>query len=170
MTHLSIGDIFREEVKDQTSKYAKILTENMKAGRVGVKEMTIELLRKAMTAVTKTSGCTKFLVDGFPRSLDRALLFEKSIGQPVCVLYLECEDRTLRERLGKRREGRSDDNAETVEKRLNEFERDISPVLQHYKSMGVLIDVDGSRSREEVREEIESKLQRFIATGSRRHS
>ncbi len=74
--------------------------------------------------VALPSGChptpTCSLIDGFPRALDQASVFESSIGLPKAVLFFECPEDEMEKRLLKRGEtsGRADDNAETIRKRF----------------------------------------------------
>jgi UMP-CMP kinase len=66
MEHLSIGDVLRDEIDRRDSPYASIIKENMLAGTVGPKEITISLLHSRMTESIKNET-TIFVLDGrFP--------------------------------------------------------------------------------------------------------
>lgn len=65
--HLSLRDVLRAELHKEGSEYAEIVGENMQAGRVGLKEITIKLLKRAMHDLTSSSSDPKasiFLIDG----------------------------------------------------------------------------------------------------------
>ena len=64
VSHLNVGDVLREEMLKPDSKYGEVIKRNMQEGRVGPKEITLELLRNAMLKMMKQSDCTMFLIDG----------------------------------------------------------------------------------------------------------
>ena len=76
-THLSTGDLLRDEVQKETER-AKTMNEIMKEGKLVPQEIIIELLRDAMLENTSSAG---FLVDGFPRDLGQAKQFEEQVSE-----------------------------------------------------------------------------------------
>lgn len=62
--HLSIGDLLREEVTTNESGYASIIRENILEGRVGAPEMTLNILKTAMSRMAGDHGVSAFLIDG----------------------------------------------------------------------------------------------------------
>lgn len=114
--------------------------------------LMMPLLRGAMRAAA-TRGVRRFLLDGFPRSLEQVAAFERLWGPPSGVLHLACDEDTMRARVLARGGGggRGDDNAvryplqfrvygaltrcrvqETFEKRMVTYKAVSVPVLQHY--------------------------------------
>lgn len=77
--HFSAGDLLREAVKNGNTELEAI----MKEGKLVPVEVTIKLLKDAMLA----SDGSVFLIDGFPRALDQADVFEKQ----VCTIFLSLE-------------------------------------------------------------------------------
>ncbi len=71
------------------------------------REITITLLHQAMQQSSKT----KFLIDGFPRKMDQALKFEQEVCPTSLVLFFDCPEDVMLQRLLKRGEtsGRVDD-------------------------------------------------------------
>lgn len=151
--HLSAGDLLRAEVARQSARGQEINDYIIKGQLVPV-EVTLALLRTAMTA----SGATKFLVDGFPRAADQAVAFESTVCSPSRVLYLDVDDAELTARLLERGKtsGRADDNADAIKRRLHTFHTQSEPVLQRYAAQGKVVAVDGSRSVEEVWEDVDA--------------
>ncbi len=63
-SHLSVGDVLRKEIGRPGSKYGPIVEDNMKHGRVGPKEITVELLKAAMDQALEVFPVSTFLIDG----------------------------------------------------------------------------------------------------------
>lgn len=76
---------WRAQVKKGTPQ-GKELEAIMREGKLVPTEVTVGLLRAAM----QRSAATKFLIDGFPRALDQAHVFEQDIKPPDLVIYLDC--------------------------------------------------------------------------------
>ncbi|KAL2916083.1 hypothetical protein HK105_204507 [Polyrhizophydium stewartii] len=146
--HLSTGDLLRDEVKKGTPLGAK-LEADMKEGKMVPVEITMELLRNAME--TKR-GCPGFLIDGFPRTIEQAHLFESMIGRCSFVLYFEASNEVLTARLLKRGEtsGRADDNIESIKKRLVTFEQASMPVITYYDRTGRVRKINSEGHVDEV--------------------
>jgi adenylate kinase family enzyme len=81
------------------------------------------------------------LIDGFPRTMDQALEFERTVGSPRKVISFECPLKILEERLLERGKtsGRADDNIATIKKRFYVFEKESLPVIQFYDSKKSLL-------------------------------
>jgi len=150
-THLSAGDLLREEVKSE-SDVGKACATLMKEGALVPMHVTIQLLKNAMVK----SGATNFLIDGFPRAVDQAEAFEKGIKKAKKVLFFDCPEETMRERLLKRGEtsGRSDDNAEAIVKRFKTFVEQSLPVITKYDKRGIVAKISAVPGPEEVYEEV----------------
>ncbi|KAJ3288454.1 hypothetical protein HK104_008172, partial [Borealophlyctis nickersoniae] len=132
--HLSTGDLLREEVKKGTD-LGRSLEADMKEGKMVPLEVTMRLLSSAME---EKRGAPGFLIDGFPRTMEQATLFEQTIGRCTFVLFFDCPNEILTQRLLKRGEtsGRADDNLESIQKRLKTFEEASMPVIEHFKKDG----------------------------------
>lgn len=81
------------------------------------------------------SGKKDFLIDGFPRALDQAEKFESEIKPCELVLFFDCPEDVMEERLLNRGKtsGRADDNSETIKKRFHTFVDSSLPVIEKYK-------------------------------------
>ena len=79
--HLSAGDLLREE-RASGSEYGNLIENYIKDGKIVPVEITLRLLRKAI----ETSGCNRFLIDGFPRNRDN---MHERLGRQYdgCVQY-----------------------------------------------------------------------------------
>jgi adenylate kinase len=138
-THLSTGDLLRDEVKSGSS-LGKQLEEVMLSGGLVQTSTVLHLLRRAM----EESGNSKFLIDGYPRALDQAFAFEKAVGKPCMVLSFAALEATLEARLVERGKtsGRADDNVESIRKRFKTFTEQSAPVIDFYDKIGLVRSVD----------------------------
>merc|ERR1739847_58259 len=142
-THLSSGDLLREEVKSGSDR-GKTLNAMMEKGDLVPLFVVLDLLAEAMLA--KLSGSKGFLIDGKPREESQGEKFEKEICPCSKILYFEVSDATMTERLLKRGQssGRVDDNVETIKKRLDAFHKHSNPVIDAYASKCACIPAERS--------------------------
>ncbi|KAJ1336837.1 hypothetical protein BSLG_006940 [Batrachochytrium salamandrivorans] len=96
--HLSTGDLLRDEVNRGTDLGSR-LDSDMKQGKMVPLEITIKLLLQGMSTNSNSQG---YLIDGFPRTIEQAHLFESTIGKCMFVLYFEASNDVLISRLMKR--------------------------------------------------------------------
>ncbi|KAK6754862.1 hypothetical protein RB195_013689 [Necator americanus] len=164
LSHLSSGDLLREEVKSSSPRGAQ-LNKIMEAGGLVPLEVVLNLVKEAMLkAVAK--GTNGFLIDGYPREVSQGEQFEKEIYEAKSVIFFEVSDNILIERLLKRAKtsGRVDDNLETVKKRLNTFKLATAPVVEYYEKKKKLIRIQANGSIEEVFDMVVKHLDTVIAT------
>lgn len=127
-------------------------------------EVTIALLENAMKATiagqpTSTKG-SRFLIDGFPRKLDQALKFEESVCAAEFVLFYDCPEAVMEERLLERGKtsGRADDNEESIRKRFRTFVETSMPVVDYYEKQGRVVKIDATPIPEEVAEKTKAAI------------
>ena len=131
--HLSAGDLLRAEQARPGSQYGQMIADYIKDGKIVPMEVTISLLRNAIQQALRENeasqregwgyGKGRFLIDGFPRKLDQSHKFEESVCPAQMVLFLQCSEEIMLERLLRRGEtsGRSDDNIESIKKRFRKY-------------------------------------------------
>jgi len=148
-THLSTGDLLRDEVASGSER-GKKLTEIMEKGDLVPLDTVLGLLRDAMIAKAATSK--GYLIDGYPRELEQGLKFENDVGPVESVLYFEVADETMVKRLLKRAEtsGRVDDNEETIKKRLKTFHDHTTPVIDHYAKQNKVCKIVAEGTVDEI--------------------
>lgn len=148
-THLSTGDLLRDEVSSGSER-GKKLTAIMEKGELVPLETVLELLKDGMLKAASTSK--GFLIDGYPRELDQGLRFEKDVAGVNGCLYFEVADDTMVKRLLKRGEtsGRVDDNEETIKKRLATFHQHTQPVIDHYKGQGKACEINAEGAIDDI--------------------
>lgn len=131
-THLSSGDLLRDEVKSGSER-GQALNAIMEKGDLVPLEVVLDLIAEEM--LKKVSTSKGFLIDGYPREQAQGVQFEEQILPCTRVLYFDVPDEVMVERLLNRAKtsGRVDDNEETIKLRLNTFHKHSEPVIQHYK-------------------------------------
>ncbi len=153
-THLSTGDLLRAE-REKGGPTATVIEEYMTAGKLVPNEITVTLLKNAMEMITRTTGKTNFLLDGFPRSLDNLEAWYEIFGRETDLpkmLYFECPYEVLEQRiLGRAKfSGRPDDNIESIKLRFDTFKAETLPIVELFRSKGKCVEVDTSQGRQDV--------------------
>jgi len=153
LIHLSTGDILRNEKKKKTDN--GIIAEKLiSKGEFVPDSMIVKILSKRI--VEKPATCNGIILDGFPRTLSQAEALEAlmtSLGKKTTILIdLVVEKEELISRLVKRGEtsGRSDDNLETIKKRLEVYEIKTAPVSDFYKKLNKYAPINGMGTVEEI--------------------
>jgi len=131
-THLSSGDLLRDEVKSGSER-GQALNSIMEKGDLVPLEVVLDLIAEEMLKKVATSK--GFLIDGYPREQAQGVQFEESILPCTRVLYFEVPDEVMVERLLNRAKtsGRVDDNEDTIKLRLATFHKHSKPVIEYYK-------------------------------------
>lgn len=118
------------------------------------------LYQKALFSVPED---TSIIFDGFNRKVQEAELNIASlewIGRPFHVVNIEVSDEEVERRLIGRAQtsGRSDDKQDVVEERLQEYAEHTMKALEIFRAKGVLIDINGEQTPDEVAADIVKAL------------
>lgn len=165
LTHLSTGDLLRSEIASG-SPLGTTLNEYISKGNLIPDAMMIEMLSKEIDKHASTSK--GFILDGFPRTVEQAEALQQMLsnreGSNVLLLEMTVEKDELIKRLLKRGEtsGRSDDNLETITKRLEVYEAKTKPVNEYYKTRGLHVGIDGMGTVEQIFDRINQTLKQKI--------
>lgn len=153
LKHLSTGDLLRKEINEKT-ELGIVAETYISKGNLVPDSMIIDILTKAIDA--EAANSPGIILDGFPRTVAQAEALEVMLNQrnreTTALLSLQVENRELISRLLKRGEtsGRSDDNLETIKKRLQVYETKTAPVNEFYKNSGKYHAIDGMGTVEEI--------------------
>ena len=180
---ISTGDMLRA-AKKKGSELGKTAAGYMDRGELVPDEVVIGIVEESLKSPEVTGG---FILDGFPRTVEQARALDE-IGVVLdAVLNIQVSEETLIERLGGRRscvncgatyhvlynptkvEGicdrcgnetilRGDDRPESIRTRMAAYHGKTAPLIDFYRERGNLIDIDGSRSPDEVRAQIEQAI------------
>ena len=146
LNHLSTGDLLRKESSKETSLGIQIKN-TINDGKLVSNETTIELIKQFINE--NKNNKKGFLFDGFPRNTEQAKLLDKLMlelkKKLSCVIQLDVDEKHLKDRILSRgkEEGRSDDNEETLIKRLETYFNETMPLIKYYDEAKLLKKVSG---------------------------
>lgn len=156
---LSTGDMLRA-ARASGSELGQKVADIMDAGGLVTDEIVISLIAEQL----ENNPNASFIFDGFPRTVAQAEALDKLLeakGQKIDkVIRLVVDDKALLARVTTRFEeqGRADDNPETFSKRLDAYNAQTAPLLPYYADRGVITEVDGMASIDEVASSIDAAL------------
>jgi adenylate kinase len=153
LIHLSTGDIFRFNIKNQT-ELGKLAKTFMDKGDLVPDNVTIKMLNSEVENNPDSSG---FLFDGFPRTITQAealdVFLETKNQSITATVALEAEDEVLVQRLLERGKtsGRIDDQDENkIRNRYQEYNEKTAPLMNYYKNQDKFYAVNGIGSIQEI--------------------
>lgn len=131
------------------------------AGDLIPDDLMVGLIRERLSQPDTERG---FILDGFPRTLPQAEALDEMLAEIdrglSAVLLFDLPEEVAVERLVGRagEQGRTDDTPEVVRHRLEVFRTKTKPLVEHYRSKGLLVDVHAERAIDEVRAEVQQAL------------
>ena len=179
LPHISTGDLFRENIKNNT-ELGQLAQSYMNKGELVPDEVTISMVRERLTRYDCANGA---LLDGFPRTPAQADALEKLLasfsGKVDYVPYITASEEVLITRLSGRwtcrgqghvfhekfnppqQEGicdydgselyqRDDDKSDTVKRRIQVYLEQTAPLITYYRERDILFEIDGSQPIEQV--------------------
>ncbi|MEP0805889.1 MAG: adenylate kinase [Chloroflexota bacterium] len=187
LAHISSGDLFRENLKNQT-ELGKLAQTYMSRGELVPDDVTIAMIRERLSRPDCKTGA---ILDGFPRTPAQADALEAMLkefnGHVDAVPFITANEDILVERLsgrwtcrasghifnektnppkvsgvcdfdGSELYQRDDDKSETVKRRIRVYLEQTSPLVDYYRNHGKLIEIDGMQTIEQVAQALASAL------------
>lgn len=151
--HISTGDVLRDQIARNT-ELGKTADGYMSQGKLIPDELVISILADVLDANPATKDGVIF--DGFPRTIPQAAALKQMLAERGTAVHavvgLEVPEEELITRLLKRGEssGRSDDNLETIQKRLDVYNNQTSPLKDYYINEGSYLAIKGNGTMDEV--------------------
>lgn len=164
LTHISTGDVFRYNFKNNTAlgKEAKVYVDR---GDLVPDSITIKMLQDEVEKNTDTAG---FLFDGFPRTIAQAEALDAFLAtkgwEVTGTVALEADDEILVQRLLERGKtsGRADDQDENlIRNRYQEYNEKTAPLMGYYQKQDKFYAVNGIGSVTEVTERLSAVLDKL---------
>lgn len=187
VVHISTGDIFRSNIKNETELGKKVKA-YLSEGKLVPDELTIDLIWDRLDKEDCENG---FLLDGFPRTIAQAEALDQGLKERETkldyIISISVPNEELIRRLAGRRVcpecgtsyhvdsnpskrgnfcdhcgneliQRDDDTEETVCQRIEVYEKQTAPLVDYYKKQGILLDINGAQDVHVVTEEIRKAI------------
>ncbi len=144
--HISTGDVLRSEIKNGT-ELGKTAKSYIDQGQLIPDELMIDILASVYDNFGKEHKGVIF--DGFPRTIPQAEALKKMLAERghkvAAMIELDVPEEELMKRLVLRgqQSGRSDDNEETIKKRLDVYHNQTSPLIEWYSNEGIHHHING---------------------------
>ncbi len=160
--HISTGDVLRDHIKRGT-ELGKTAKGFIDQGQLIPDELMIGILAQVIDD-NKKKAKKGVIFDGFPRTIPQAEALETLLNERgtsvSAVIGLEVPEQELIDRLVKRGQmsGRSDDNEETIKKRLDVYHNQTSPLQEFYKEKGLYKAIKGIGTIDGIFEDIKAAI------------
>ncbi len=191
LAHISSGDIFRENLKNETD-LGKLAQTFMSRGELVPDDVTIAMIKDRLTRSDCKAGA---LLDGFPRTPAQAAALSEMLSQwgaaINCVPYIYVNADILIDRLSGRwtcpvcgfvyhekfnapvipgicdKDGavlyqRDDDKSETVKRRIDVYLTQTAPLIEYYREKNLLVEIDGTLPIELVTEKLLTAIEEKV--------
>ncbi|MBP2028037.1 adenylate kinase [Acetoanaerobium pronyense] len=185
--HISTGDIFRKNIKENT-ELGKKAKEYLDSGKLVPDELVVAIVEDRLKEDDTKKG---FLLDGFPRTVfqaealdkflqsidskidavvnievDKGILVGRAVGRRICkncgaTFHIEFnppKKSDICDVCGGELYQRSDDNEETVSKRIEVYLNETQPLIDYYKGQNILLTIDGEQDIKKVFQDIVEAL------------
>lgn len=158
IVQLSTGDMLRAAVAAGTEMGIKA-KEVMDRGDLVSDDIVVGIIADRLAEADCANGC---ILDGFPRTVAQAEALDQMLADKGLklnhVISIEVDEKALFARIEKRAAetggARSDDNAETLKKRLGVYHEQTAPIIPYYRDKGLLKTVDGMQEIQQVSESL----------------
>jgi adenylate kinase len=183
---IATGDLLREHVSKKTPIGIKV-KEILDAGKLGPDDLIVQMIKDRVSQPDCKNG---YLLDGFPRTINQAkelekmtdvdlvlnivvdhtALVERAVGRRICpkcaaVYHVKSNPSKkagVCDKCGSVLVQRDDDKEETVQKRLKVYNDQTAPLIEHFKKMGKLVDIDGSKGIDGVFDQMVKAVDRIV--------
>ncbi len=159
--HISTGDVLRSEIKKGT-ELGKTAASYIDKGQLIPDALMVDILASVYDSFgTDHPGV---IFDGFPRTIPQAEALKKMLEERghriAAMIELDVPEEELMSRLIKRGQesGRSDDNAETIKKRLDVYHNQTSPLIEWYEKEGIRHHINGLGALDRIAGDIQQVI------------
>ena len=153
LPYIEMGQLFRDK-KTDNDKDAQKIRQTIDQGKLVPDDLAKRTLKQRLENADCRNG---YVLDGYPRNEVQLTVLDKDIDK---VFNIKISDSEAIKRLMLR--GRYDDTQESLQKRMGWHHRETEPLISKFKEMGILEEVDGERTIEEIAKDIESKVAEYV--------
>jgi adenylate kinase len=158
---ISTGDVFRAAVAEGTELGSQVKA-IIEAGDLVSDELTSAVVRERLSQDDAEGG---FLLDGYPRNVTQVMHLDEFLEgrgeelDAVIELSVPRDESIARLSLRAQEQGRTDDTEEVIANRLAIYERETAPILGVYGARGIVVQIDGVGSLDDITARIISALE-----------
>lgn len=180
--HISTGDLFRNNIKNRTP-LGKEVKSILDSGGLVPDELTVEMVKDRLKQDDTNQG---FILDGFPRTIHQADALSEFTDIQYVINFIVSEEKIIKRLSGRRvakHSGkiyhiiynppkeenkcditgepliqRPDDKEDAIKNRLSVYRKQTEPLIEYYRDKGLLLDVDGEKTPEEVFKEFKKVI------------
>lgn len=188
LKHIVVGDVVKQEIRDKTS-LGKIMYEYTSVGKFVPTEIVVDVLKKQ---VEDLKGFDGYIIDTAPINMEQKeamkdfeidgviwlrindydILRKRVLERLICP---KCKKVTSKKNnpnkicpyCGSVLEQRYDDNLETINKRIVQYQEKTLPVIKVYQKQNKVLEIDAEQNKEEVFTQICNKIDEFLKTKSK---
>ena len=165
LVHISTGDLFRQNIKNQTN-LGKLAQNYIINGDLVPDNVTVGMLKAEIDSNNNSNG---YLFDGFPRTVDQAISLDNYLDSKKLkidlTISIDVKDEILIQRILNRglTSGREDDQDKIkIKNRFDEYNSKTSFLEQYYKNQNKFKIIDGYGNIEEVTKRLYNEIDEFI--------
>lgn len=157
---ISTGELLRDKVQQKDSSMGKEINDIMKSGELVPDKIVIQLIVEKISLYREKN----IIFDGFPRNINQAVVLDESLEKISVLLdkavFIDVDYEILKERIASRinesddENKRSDDNIQTLVKRIDVYKQNTLPIVEYYREKGILTEINGMLKIEEVSQQI----------------
>ncbi|KAK6543685.1 hypothetical protein TWF694_000422 [Orbilia ellipsospora] len=168
--YIGVAEVLQRERKNSDSPYKQVLENMLAKGLLGPYKMVPSILISEIIKEMERGFKQVFLIDGFPRGIDRAVYFEEMMQPCDFVFYLKCSDKIAFERmmaagLENGEDVDSEEFRKKAEKQLEVYEKEAALVIDYYTRQGKVTIVDAELSMEDVQKQVDLKVKDTLIDG-----
>ena len=162
------GDLMREEVKNETPD-GIVLAKYINNGLLAPHDLTMKIVKSKIESYSK-NGFENIIFDGFPREMEQFIALNEilenyKIYKIKAVFLLKVDNETVKNRIKKRSltSGRADDvEGDVIDKRIDIYYEKTNKVVEEYKKLGLLNEIDANDEIDEVFKKIDGILKKIL--------
>ena len=147
---------------EQETELGKLVASFMDEGQLVPDQTVVDIVEETISDESFERG---YIIDGFPRTIEQAVAFDDLLvrrNESIdAFISLYVPDEELINRILQRNEGRKDDTREKVKVRLDVYNRETAPVLEHYQHSRIFRSVDGTGTVDEIFQRILTALPKY---------
>ena len=153
-SHLSPGQILRQEISNQRLSNGENIQKIMNEGKLVDSDIILKLLSEEINKQKEKH----IVLDGFPINEENFEAWDKNIREKLdAIFYLEITEDEMKKRLMRRNE-REDDNENAIKERIRAFNYETKPLINYLRNKGNIIIFDGMKTKKELNAEIKSEI------------